>query len=57
MIVVVGTAKQHVADDYAKRLANGMREADEIVSDGLNLLTQTKGKDSGLSSALTQIAD
>jgi lysosomal alpha-mannosidase len=35
---VSGTAKQHVTDDYVKRLASGCSECDRVVSETLNLI-------------------
>ena len=38
---VTGTSKQHVAFDYAKRLARGLAQADGVVSSSLNALLGT----------------
>ncbi|KAG9139497.1 hypothetical protein Leryth_024187 [Lithospermum erythrorhizon] len=38
---VTGTEKQHVADDYAKRLSIGYKEAEDVVSDSLACLVQS----------------
>lgn len=40
---VSGTSKQHVANDYARRLAGGRLAADELVSDALAALTGYSG--------------
>ncbi|XXG47127.1 hypothetical protein AAC387_Pa02g1821 [Persea americana] len=41
---VSGTEKQHVADDYAKRLSIGYVEAAELVESSLACLTESKSK-------------
>ncbi|XP_041998923.1 probable alpha-mannosidase At5g13980 isoform X1 [Salvia splendens] len=38
---VSGTAKQHVADDYAKRLSIGYEESKDVVATSLGCLTQS----------------
>ncbi|CAA3008839.1 probable alpha-mannosidase At5g13980 isoform X1 [Olea europaea subsp. europaea] len=38
---VTGTEKQHVADDYAKRLSIGYKEAEEVVAASLGCMTQS----------------
>ncbi|KAL1554044.1 alpha-mannosidase [Salvia divinorum] len=38
---VTGTAKQHVADDYAKRLSMGYEESKDVVAASLGCLTQS----------------
>ncbi len=38
-----GTAKQHVAFDYAKRLAKGQTEAEAVAGDALNVLLTRPG--------------
>lgn len=35
---ISGTAKQHVTDDYVKRLASGCAECDNVISETLNLM-------------------
>ena len=34
-----GTERQHVADDYAKKLDQGRQECQEVVADGVNKLS------------------
>ncbi|XP_027178413.1 alpha-mannosidase isoform X2 [Coffea eugenioides] len=41
---VTGTAKQHTTDDYAKRLAIGVSEAENVVNSALSCLITTKSK-------------
>ncbi|XP_062091515.1 probable alpha-mannosidase At5g13980 isoform X2 [Humulus lupulus] len=41
---VSGTSKQHVADDYAKRIAIGYNEAKEVVAESLSQLTDSTSK-------------
>ncbi|XP_057465092.1 probable alpha-mannosidase At5g13980 [Actinidia eriantha] len=50
---VSGTSKQHVADDYAKRLFIGYKEAEEIVADSLACLVESALK-SGCRSPVTK---
>ncbi|KAK6127825.1 hypothetical protein DH2020_038427 [Rehmannia glutinosa] len=38
---VTGTEKQHVADDYAKRLSIGYQESEDVVAASLGCLTQS----------------
>lgn len=38
---VTGTEKQHVANDYAKRLSIGYQEAEEVVASSIGCLTQS----------------
>ncbi|XP_073060322.1 probable alpha-mannosidase At5g13980 [Primulina eburnea] len=38
---VSGTEKQHVANDYAKRLSIGYKEAEEVVANSLGCLTES----------------
>ncbi|KAK8653086.1 hypothetical protein V6N13_127101 [Hibiscus sabdariffa] len=42
---VSGTAKQHTTDDYSKRLAIGVTEAETVVSSALSCLTKKKFAD------------
>ncbi|KAL5564813.1 hypothetical protein UlMin_027977 [Ulmus minor] len=41
---VSGTSKQHVADDYAKRLAIGYTEAEDVVAKSLACITDSASK-------------
>ncbi|KAL3655096.1 hypothetical protein CASFOL_000882 [Castilleja foliolosa] len=43
---VTGTEKQHVADDYAKRLSIGYKESEDVVAASLDCLTQRECKSS-----------
>ncbi|GER32439.1 alpha-mannosidase [Striga asiatica] len=38
---VTGTEKQHVANDYAKRLSRGYKESEDVVAESLGCLTQS----------------
>ncbi|XP_037479257.1 alpha-mannosidase At3g26720-like [Triticum dicoccoides] len=49
---VTGTEKQHVADDYAKRLSIGYKKAEELVSTSLACLSES-GSNSRCSSPTT----
>ncbi|KAL3655031.1 hypothetical protein CASFOL_000817 [Castilleja foliolosa] len=44
--MVTGTEKQHVADDYAKRLSIGYKESEDVVAASLDCLTQRECKSS-----------
>ncbi|KAF0896347.1 hypothetical protein E2562_021882 [Oryza meyeriana var. granulata] len=46
---VTGTEKQHVANDYAKRLAIGYTQAEKVVSSSLSCLSQSGSKSHCLS--------
>ncbi|XVE82470.1 hypothetical protein DITRI_Ditri16bG0007200 [Diplodiscus trichospermus] len=50
---VSGTAKQHTTDDYAKRLAIGVTEAEAVVSSALSCLTKKNSGDKCEESGLT----
>ncbi|GMP34286.1 hypothetical protein CsSME_00007218 [Camellia sinensis var. sinensis] len=50
---VTGTEKQHVADDYAKRLSIGYKEAEELVAASLACMTESPTK-SGCKSPVTK---
>ncbi|XP_054805405.1 probable alpha-mannosidase At5g13980 isoform X2 [Prosopis cineraria] len=50
---VSGTEKQHVANDYAKRLSMGYTEAEKVVAASLACITETTSK-SGCNSPQTQ---
>ncbi|XP_050221696.1 probable alpha-mannosidase At5g13980 [Mercurialis annua] len=39
---VAGTAKQHVANDYAKRLSIGYKEAEKVVKESLTCIAEAK---------------
>ncbi|EEF51696.1 probable alpha-mannosidase At5g13980 [Ricinus communis] len=39
---VTGTEKQHVADDYAKRLSIGYKEAEKVVGESLSCIAESK---------------
>ncbi|GAQ86088.1 lysosomal alpha-mannosidase [Klebsormidium nitens] len=52
---VSGTEKQHVADDYAKRLAIGAAEAGAVVANAL--VTLTAGQKAGAKEGLSSSAD
>jgi hypothetical protein len=49
---VSGTAKQHVAFDYAKRLAHGVEQASSVFSDSVNAL-RTKNRHSMTTSTIS----
>ncbi|KAK7282128.1 hypothetical protein RIF29_10693 [Crotalaria pallida] len=49
---VSGTSKQHVADDYAKRLSIGYTEAEKVVGESLAFLTEAATKTDGRSSQI-----
>lgn len=51
---VSGTSKQHVADDYAKRLAIGYTESEEVVAASLTRLLDSTSKSGGNSSSYTK---
>lgn len=50
---VSGTSKQHVANDYAKRLAIGYKEAEEVVATSLACMVELNSK-SGCMNAVTK---
>ncbi|XVF59795.1 hypothetical protein PTKIN_Ptkin07bG0304500 [Pterospermum kingtungense] len=50
---VSGTAKQHTTNDYSKRLAIGVTEAEAVVSSALSCLTENNSSDNCEDSALT----
>uniref|UniRef100_A0A5B7A9H0 Alpha-mannosidase n=1 Tax=Davidia involucrata TaxID=16924 RepID=A0A5B7A9H0_DAVIN len=50
---VSGTEQQHVADDYAKRLSIGYKEAEELVATSLACMVESASK-SGCGSPLTK---
>ncbi|XVF15938.1 hypothetical protein REPUB_Repub09cG0198800 [Reevesia pubescens] len=50
---ITGTAKQHTTDDYSKRLAIGITEAEVVVSSALSCLTKKNSGDKCEEPALT----
>ncbi|GMI86351.1 hypothetical protein like AT5G66150 [Hibiscus trionum] len=58
---VSGTAKQHTTDDYSKRLAIGVTEAEAVVSSALSCLTKKKSgvkcEDSGKTFSQCQLVN
>ncbi|CAN6713500.1 unnamed protein product [Malus baccata var. baccata] len=41
---VSGTERQHVADDYAKRLSIGYNEAEKVIAESLSCMTESKSR-------------
>ncbi|KAK9926543.1 hypothetical protein M0R45_023768 [Rubus argutus] len=39
---ISGTSRQHVADDYTKRLSKGYKEAEKVVAESLSCLTSSR---------------
>ncbi|XP_048445534.1 probable alpha-mannosidase At5g13980 isoform X6 [Pyrus x bretschneideri] len=50
---VSGTERQHVADDYAKRLSIGYNEAEKVVAESLACMTESKSR-AGCENLLTK---
>ncbi|XP_050150893.1 probable alpha-mannosidase At5g13980 isoform X5 [Malus sylvestris] len=50
---VSGTERQHVADDYAKRLSIGYNEAEKVIAESLSCMTEPKSR-AGCENLLTK---
>ncbi|KAB2633099.1 lysosomal alpha-mannosidase-like [Pyrus ussuriensis x Pyrus communis] len=50
---VSGTERQHVADDYAKRLSIGYNEAEKVIAESLACMTESKSR-AGCENLLTK---